>query len=148
MFGGFQVGPFQLAYQQSAVVASTGAGRRKRRRKYVVEIDGEEFIVDSEQQAMALLDRAKALAQQAARAKADEVVEKVMPRAMRIGKTRKIILKPPTISGSSALSEEIRQEQAAIRQIYLDAAVAAELRLLLLLQQMQDDEETIILLMN
>ena len=126
----------------------TPAGRSRRRRKYVVEIDGQEFVVDDEQQAQALLDRAKDLARKAAEAQAAEVVKKVSPRALRTGKTKRITLKAPAIAGPKELDPEIAKARAEIKQIYLDAAIVAELQLLLMLQQLNDDEEAILLLMG
>ena len=126
----------------------TPAGKKLRRRKYVVEIDGQDFEVESEQQAYALLDRAKTLAKKAAEAKASEVIEKVKPRAIRTRKAGRITLKAPDIGGPQELSAEILKAQAEIRQIYLDAAIVAELQLLLMLQQINDDEEALLLLMD
>lgn len=144
----FQVGPFQLAYQQvQQAVTQIHAGRRKRRRRYIVEIDGKEFEFENVQQAVALLDRARETAQQAAEAQAEEVLAKVTPKATRIGKAKTIVLKPPVIEGPPELSAEIRRAKESIAQTYADAAMAAELRLLMLLKQIQDDEETLLLLM-
>lgn len=144
----FQVGPFQLAYQQvQQAVTQIHAGRRKRRRRYIVEIDGKEFEFESVQQAVALLDRARETARVAAEAQAEEVLAKVTPKATRVGKAKTIVLKPPVIEGPPELSAEIKRAQEAIAQTYADAAMAAELRLLMLLKQIQDDEETLLLLM-
>ena len=138
----------EVAEEPAAESAVVPAGRKTRRRKYVVEIDGQDFEVESEQQAYALLDRAKTLAKKAAEAKASEVIEKVKPRAIRTRKAGRITLKAPDIGGPQELSAELQKAQAEIRQIYLDAAIVAELQLLLMLQQLNDDEEAILLLME
>ena len=138
----------EVAEEPAAESAVVPAGRKTRRRKYVVEIDGQDFEVESEQQAYALLDRAKALAKKAAEAKAAEVIAKVTPRAIRTRKSNRITLKPPVIEGPGELSAEILKARAEIKQIYADAAIVAELQLLLMLQQLNDDEEALLLLMD
>jgi hypothetical protein len=129
------------------LVTTRHAGRKRRKRRYIVEVDGQEFEVENQQQAVAVLDRAREAAQQAAEAQAEEVLAKVTPRATRVGRANTIVLKPPVIDGPAELSAEMARAREAIAKTYADAALAAELRLLLLLQQMQEDEETILLLM-
>ena len=148
MFGGFQVGPFQPlpAFQQEGA-RSTGAGRRRKRR-YYVEVDGEDIAVESPQQALAILDRVREDARKTAEARAAEVLQKVAPKALRVGKTKKIILDAPEVSGSSEFNDAIQRANEAIRKIYAEAAMVAELQLLMLLQLQRDEEETIILLME
>ena len=148
MHGGFQVGPFQINYQQEEAAVSTGAGRRRRRRRYIVEVDGKEFEVESAQQALAILDRAREDARAAAAIAATEALNKIAPKALRVGKTRKLLLKAPEIIGSVELHADIKRANDAIRQIYLQAAMDAELQLLMLLQQQREEEETIIMLMS
>lgn len=117
----------------------TPAGRKKRR--YIVEIDGREFTLDSLQAAQDLLDRAAQLARVEADRKAEIAVSDAMPQARRIGKAETIRLELPTLKGPKELSDSLN----AIRQIYQDAAQAAELRILLELDAERDDEEALLL---
>src|SRR5688572_13670465 len=112
----------------------TPAGRKKPSRKYVIEIDGQEFIVDSAQQAQALLDRATALAKRAAEASAEKIVTDATPKAIRLGKVKPVTLKAPKLDGPDEFVEKLRAARTEIRRIYLDAAVIAELRILMALE--------------
>ena len=143
MIGGFQVGPFQPAYQQVSV--STGAGRSKRRRRYTVVIDGAEFEVENQQHAIELLSRAKELAQ----VEATKVAEAVVPvKTVRKTGKKAIALQTPKISSPDPeLSQIITDARNAINEIYRSAALQAELAYLMARQQDQDDEEAIMLLM-
>ena len=125
----------------------TPAGKKKPSRKYVIEIDGQEFIVDSAQQAQALLDRATALAKKAAEAATEQLVTKATPKAIRLGKVKPVTLKAPKLDGPDEFVEKLRAARTEIRRIYLDAAVIAELRILMALEAEQDDEEAILLSM-
>ena len=129
------------------VATATKHAGRKRRRKYIVEVDGQEFEVESQQQAVAILDRARETAKQSAEQMAEEVLAKVSPKTVRVGKAKTIVLKPPVIEGSPELSAEIKRTREAVAKIYAEAEQVAELRLLLLLKEMQDEEEAILLLM-
>lgn len=122
----------------------TPAGRKKRR-KYVIEVDEQEFIVDSIEQAQALLDRARELAKQTAEKAAEQALKDATPRAVSLGKVKRIKIKPPEITGSRGIGIPETREQ--IKSIYADAAVVAELRLLLLMQEL-DEEEAILALLQ
>lgn len=147
MFGGFQVGAFQPlpAFQQVAAITQAHAGRRRRR--YVVEIDGQDFVVEGREQAVALLDRARETAVKAAELAAEALIEEALPRAVKVGKADRVKLKAPTISGPVDLLADIKRADTAIRKIYEDASLNAELRLLMLLRDMRDEEEAITLLL-
>ena len=91
MIGGFQVGPFQPAYQQGS--AATGGGlNRKRRRRYYVEIDGQSFEVQGLDHARALLDRAK----EVARTHAETLAKAAVQTARKTG-DKPVPLPTPTI---------------------------------------------------
>lgn len=126
-------------------VAQTPAGRAKKRRKYVVEVDGQEFTVESAQQAQALLDRATSLAHKAAEATATKLVEDATPKAIRLGKVKPVTLKPPVLTGPDEFSTELTLARERIKRIYLDAAIVAELRILMAFEAERDDEEAILL---
>lgn len=151
--GGFQVGPFQLAFQQAAGATSVGAGRPSkgtaRRKRYYVDIDGETFEVSSPEHARALLERAAEMAQQVAAEVAAEVVPQ---RRKSATSTKPVALPTPRISSPDPeLADAIRQARIAINEIYRKAAINAELALLMALQRQReqddDDDEAILLLM-
>ncbi len=116
----------------------TPAGRRRKR--YYVEIDGQEFQVANPTEALALLDRAKALAQRVAPQTAEQVVAKAIRKAQAPA------VKTPEIKASPELAEVVAKPRQDIERIYRDAALAAEIRLLMELRAEQDDEEALLLL--
>ena len=116
----------------------TPAGRRRKR--YYVEIDGQEFQVANPTEALALLDRAKALAQQVA----PETAEKVVAKAIRKAQAPKVAA--PEIKASPEIAKAVEPAKQDIERIYRDAAMAAEIRLLMELRAEQDDEEALLLL--
>lgn len=143
MIGGFQVGPFQPAYQQGA--AATGGGlNRRRRRRYYVEIDGQQFEVQGLEHARALLDRAK----ETARSHAQALAQTAVQTARKSG-SKPVALPTPTIrSPDPELKPLIHQARLDMNALYRQAAIDAELSLLLMRQmQDDDDEETLLLLM-
>lgn len=120
----------------------TPAGRKTKRR-YYVEIDGQQFDVANADEARELLGRAKALAERAAEAAA----QKVQAKAARAKKPRPIRLQAPKITASPELNLDLNHLRQDIAQIYDSAAAIAELRLLLQRAMDEDEEESILLLM-
>ena len=110
------------------------------RKRYYVEIDGQEFPVANPTEALALLDRAKALAQRVA----PETAEKVVAKAIRKAQAPKV--KTPAIKASPEIAKDVEPAKQDIERIYRDAAMAAEIRLLMELRAEQDDEEALLLL--
>lgn len=131
------------------VEGPTPAGRAKRKRetKYVVEIDGRQFFVDTLEQARELLAKAEQLALREAERQAELQVQKATPKAIREGKVEAVEFQEPKIDGSIEFQKELKAAQDKIRQTYREAAMQAELRILMALDAERDDEETIILLM-
>jgi hypothetical protein len=125
-----------------ALVTQTPAGSSRRRRLYV-EIDGNHFEVRSTQEAQALLDRAKALARDAAEAVAERVEARAEPRAP----IKPVSLKAPEVTASPELKVDLTDIRAQLAKVYRDAETALELRLLLKRQAEIDEEESIFLLM-
>lgn len=130
--------------------SSTGAGSNKRhKRRYYVEIDGQQFEVDSAQHAQALLERAAETAKQVAA----EVAAEVVPRKRKsAASTKPVALPTPRISSPDPeLADMVRQARIAINETYRKAAIDAELALLMALQRQRDndddDDETLLLLM-
>jgi hypothetical protein len=134
----------------SPATEQTPAGRggtRKAKRKYLVEIDGQEFAFDDINQALNLLQKAEALARQTAETQAEQTIQVALPKAIRLGKAEQVQVKVPEIHGSDELSKHLRESRDRIRQVYRDAALAAELRILMALEAEKDDEDAILLLM-
>lgn len=117
--------------------ASKGAGRKRRR--YVVEVDGQTFEVASVAEAQAVLDQARALAE----AHAQSQVQRSVKRARRRGKAlRELTLELPSIETQSLVLEPlIAQAQADIRAIYERIARDAEIRELMRIKLVEEDEE-------
>lgn len=140
MIGGFQVGAFQLAYQQTGGGSQTGqtpagsAGKRKRH--YYVEIDGRNFPVESVDHARAVLDHAKRIALQTAQERVDQ---KVTRGARRIG------LASPRIVTNAPV--DVAPYREAINHAYEQAKIAAQIRLLMEQRDLEDDDESFIMLM-
>lgn len=135
----FQPVAFQTNFQQ--VQQDTGAGRgRRNRRRYFVQVDGQDFEVASPEDARQLLQQAVAIAERAAErqvAKAQaKPVAKVAPVSVRI----------PEIRTNAPI--DLEPYQRAIEQAYKNAAIAAELRMLLEAQAMDDDESAAYLLLH
>lgn len=129
------------------VAAPTPAGRSRRRRRLYVEIDGQQFDVESVQHAQALLDRAKALAPQAAEEAAERAATVTRIKATKAAKVPRIEVKPPSIAASPDLSIDLTDVRKQIERVYAETAMALEMRLLLQRQAEQDEEEAIFLLM-
>jgi hypothetical protein len=116
-----------------------GAGKPKRRHRYTIVIDGQEFEVSSYEQAVELLDRAKA----AAPALAQATAKRVEKRIRRKGKAPATIDTPVISTPDSALTEIVARYREQIRGIYVDAAQNAELRALLRKKFADEDEDDI-----
>ena len=142
MIGGFQVGAFQLAYQQE-VRQSTGAGR-KRKKRYFVQIDGQDFEVRSAEDARALLQQAVALADRAAQKQVAKAVN--VPRGTSSAKVAPVAVAAPQIRTNAPI--DLEPYRRAIEQVYRNAAIAAELAMLLEAQARDDDESAAYLLLH
>lgn len=118
------------------------SGSRKKQRHYVT-IDGQEFLVDNAQQAEALLQRARALAEREAEKASDEAVGK-LARKMRIPEVR---IEAPQISVSPELAQDFAPILADIKRLYEQAAVTAELRLRMERMAQQEEEDELLLLL-
>lgn len=113
---------------------NTGAGTtRKKRRKQYVEIDGQDFEVSGPEEAIALLERAKALVTQA--------IEKTQTSV----RVRPGITRPRIRTTDPELRPIIRQAQADITKLYDDAIRDFEIRALM--AQADEEEEAIIRLL-
>jgi hypothetical protein len=125
-----------------SVTTPTPAGR-SRKRRYFVEIDGQQFLVDSAEQARQLLDQARAIAERQSEERAE--------RATKLLKRKKVVpqvrIAQPQIAVSPAIKAEVAPIIADIERLYRKAAIEAELRLLLMRQMAEEDDEDDILLL-
>lgn len=127
-----------------AAPVSTGAGsNKKRRRRYVVEIDGQSFDVASQAQAVELLQRARAIAERQAEKNAAVAEQNVARIARRTGVVPQLKVKTPQITASPELDVAPLIED--IQRLYKKAGEIAELRLLLMKQMTDEDEELLLL---
>lgn len=125
--------------------AQEPAGRHKRLR-YYVEIDDQQFQVDSPQEAVLILLQAKDLAPISAERAAKLVLRKQLKRHRR----PQINLKPPKIETNAPVTEQLVAIRSDIEAIYHDIAITQELAYLFRkqLQIEQDDDEDVILLLH
>ena len=130
------------------IAPKSGAGRprRPRRRRYTIRIEGQIFEADSDAEAMYILEQAQALAERAARTKADTIVQRALPKAVSLGKVKPIQIKAPTIAVSDDLAALAESVQQAIAKTYADESANAELRLLLALRAAEEEDEEFLLL--
>lgn len=131
--------------QASSERAQQPAGRPRRKRRYIVEIDGQEFEAESPAHAQAILERARELADKAAQSQADAVVARVTRKVRSLGKVRPVALKAPEIRTDAPI--DLEPILADLRAIYAQAAREAEIRLMMERQAAMDDEEDAITLL-
>jgi hypothetical protein len=124
-------------------LAQTPAGRSRKR--YFVQIDGQDFQVDSAEQAIQVLQRARAIAEHQAEQKAERAT-KLLKRKKAVPKVR---IASPNIKVSPVIKADVAPLIADITRLYDKAALNAELRLLMLKQMRDedDDEEDVLLLL-
>lgn len=119
------------------------AGKAKRRRLYYVEIDGQQFQVDSPSHAVALLDKAR----ETARAHAEALARAAVPKSRKVGR-KPVALPTPRISSPDPdLREVVATARKAINEVYRSAALDTELALLLARRLAEEDEEEALLLL-
>lgn len=122
----------------------TPAGRARKR--LYVEIDGQTFPVDSAAQAVELLQRARALAEQQAEKKSRRITKALRHKPV----VPNVRIDTPAIAVSPELKADAAPLIADIERLYRRAAETAELRLLLMKQlereQEDDDEDDVLLL--
>lgn len=153
MPGGWQVGPFQngvtFAFQQETgqqpYPPPAGRARGARRKRYLVEIDGRDFEVETVADALSLLERARDLAQQAA----VKAAQAVLRRKVRSQRKPEVRLRKPEIRTDAPIAAQVTELRQEIAAIYDNAARDAELAYLFmkLLKEEQDEEDALIMLL-
>jgi hypothetical protein len=119
--------------------APSGAGRStRRRRRYFVEIDGTPIVVESEAEALALLDQQAEKAERAV-AKAEQraiVRARVTGTAPKLTRPRKL----PSVKLPPALRKQIGNP---VEERIKAALIEAEIRAYMAWEAEQDDEEAL-----
>jgi hypothetical protein len=142
--GGTEALSGSTVYITISLGPETGAGsNKKRRRRYVVEIDGQSFEVRSQSEAIELLQRARAIAERQAEQRAEVAEQNVARIARRTGVVPQLKVKTPEIVASPELDVGPLIED--IQRLYKKAGEIAELRLLLMKQLNDEDEELLLL---
>lgn len=126
----------QGAQPQPESVAITPAGKKKRRR-YFVQIDGQDFEVASAEQARQVLQRAVALAEKAAE-------RQIKPAPLSL-KVKPVAVAAPQIATNAPL--DLEPYQRAIEAAYAKVAQIEELRRLFEAQARQDDDDAAAMLL-
>lgn len=119
------------------------AGRKTRRRRYYVEIDGRPFEVSGAEHARALLERAKETAQ----AHAEQLAREKVPTVIKRGSKPVALPTPKITTNDPELKQVVHEARTQINQVYRNAAIDAELALLLARRLAEEDEEEAILLL-
>lgn len=146
---GFAAGGTVTPTPSPAPAGPTPAGSsRRRRHRYYVEIDGQQFEVRDQDEALELLQRARAIAEREAEKKADRAT-KLLRKKRGIPRVK---IAAPAISVSPELKEVAAPLVADISRLYARAEEIAELRLLMLKalrkqREDDDDDDEILLLM-
>lgn len=119
-----------------------GGGVSRGTRKYVVRVDDEEFIVSSASEARALVEQALALAQESARAVAEQIAQrdKVRTRTARRAAPVVRIESPEPVVDVPAVN-------AQIQTMYVDALRTALIAREIQARMEQDEEEALAVLL-
>lgn len=125
-----------------------GAGRPRRQvRRVVVEIDGEDFIVNSEEEAIALLDKAKEEAEKAAKVQIQRAAKAAERKPRKVISDARKTLVLPEIK-APGLEEYVSQVLSEIRDSYSSAMRTIEVAALLRKRDRdEEDDEDVLMLM-
>ena len=127
---------FRKASVQQLVAAVREAGRPKRkRRRYVVEIDGQEFDVETVQEASDLLEKAK------------ELAEKVVTETKQSTIVKPGLRIPQIRTPNRELVPLVQAARSELRNLYEEVKRDLEIRMLLARAEENDEEEAIIRLL-
>lgn len=128
-----QGGTVTITVSLGEAPANTAAGSRKRRRRFIVEIDGQDFEVSSEDEAVALLASAREILV--------EEIEKARAAPIRIARG---IQRPRIETASPELKPAVAQARRAINALYDEAIRDLEIQALMAQSFEEDEEETLI----
>lgn len=124
------------AFDVEVAKKDSGAGRKRPRRRLLVEIDGQDFEVSSEEEATVLLARAKQVAAQA--------IEKARKAPFRIDRG---IQRPRISTPDSELIPVVKQARQEIRSLYDELSMELEIAALMRKRDEEEEEAIIRLLM-
>ncbi len=125
-----------------------GAGRPRRQvRRVVVEIDGKDFIVNSEEEAIALLDKAKEEAEALAKVQVQRAAKATVRKPRKVIADARKTLAVPTIK-APGLEEYVSKIMDDIRDTYASSMRTIEVAALLRKRDRdeEDDEEILMLI--
>lgn len=128
--------PAVPAQPESAGAASQGGRARRPRKRYLIEVDGQYFEVDSYAEAEAFFQKAMAVAVQEAEGQRER-------QAKRLKRGKRIVpVSTPTIrSPDPEIQSLVSAYREDIEAIYRQIAVDAELRELIRLRMLEEDDE-------
>jgi hypothetical protein len=137
-----------VAPEPPAPSRQTGAGKAKKRRRQVVEIDGEVFSVSSAEEAQTILDRAKEQAQEIASQAVQRAVAATKRPVGKVLSDAKHTLLVPSIEVGEDLQPYALQIRNDIRELYESTLRTIEVAALLAKRQREeeDDEDVLLLL--
>ena len=133
---GYKVGAASVVPTPPPATVAPAHGSRKRKR-YYVEIDGQNFPVANAQEASELLKQARAIAERQAEEKGQRT-QKVLRRKKIVPQVE---ITPPAIKVSPEIRAEVVPIIDDIKRLYVKAAELAELKLLLAKAKQDDDDE-------
>lgn len=125
-----------------------GAGKPSRnRRPRVVEIDGEDFVVNSEEEAIALLDQARDQAKQLAATAVKRAAAAERRPTRKVIQDARRLLVAPEITASDDLQPLVQQAQDDIAATYASALASVEIAALLARRQREEEDDEDVLLL-
>lgn len=142
----------------SVVPSNQGAGRSKRGRKgrkYLVEVDGQEFFVSSVEEAKEFLQKAEEVAVEKAEQQIERSAKTVKSKRKAVQDARKALKLPDirvvdaeTDETAAAIEAQLRQTMDRIRQQYEQAIQAVEIGAYLRRKQEEEEDAIVTLLMH
>jgi hypothetical protein len=127
---------------------NVGAGRaRKPQRRRVIEVDGQDVIVGSTEEAQALFDHLRERATKAAAVAVDRAAKATRRPARKVLADARNSLRPPVVTAPPDLAEMAAQALGDIRSTYRDAMASVEIAALLARRQREEEDDEDVLLL-
>jgi len=151
MLSGFPLSSAPLSADLDIDFASGGGGagrsRRRPQRKYVVAIDGEDHLVETEAQAQELLEQVKEQAETTAALALDRAKKAKARPARKILQDARRALETPQITVPPDFQAIANQVLASVSDLYADTFRSIEIELALRRAEEDDDEEVLLMLL-
>lgn len=122
------------------------AGGRKKRKKYEVEIDGEVYLANSEDEALHILEKTKEEAEATAKLAIERATRAERRPVRKALADAKKALQTPEIDVSEVISEPAQVIRDEIDELYKDALRTIEIAALMR-KQAEDEEEALLLML-